>query len=56
MRKRGGHVVVPSGKRNKQGAVPLNSTVRFALEESIASSNISQSYLFPSSKTRKRIQ
>ncbi|MRC81687.1 tyrosine-type recombinase/integrase, partial [Bacillus thuringiensis] len=32
MRKRGGHVIVRSGKRNKQREVPLNSTVRFALE------------------------
>ena len=56
MRKRGGHVIVRSGKRNKQREVPLNSTVRFALEEYIASSNLSQSYLFPSSKTGKRLQ
>ena len=34
----------------------MNSTVRFALEEYIASSNLSQSYLFPSSKTGKRLQ
>ncbi|MFZ7936417.1 tyrosine-type recombinase/integrase [Bacillus thuringiensis] len=56
MRKRGGHVIVRSGKRNKQREVPLNRTVRFALEEHIASSNISQSYLFPSAKTGKRLQ
>lgn len=56
IRKRGGHVIVRSGKRNKQREVPLNSTVRLALEEYIASNNISQSYLFPSSKTGKRLQ
>lgn len=56
MRKRGGHVIVRSGKRNKQREVPLNSTVRFALEEYIGSSNIAHNYLFPSSKTGKRLQ
>ncbi|HDR6244823.1 TPA: tyrosine-type recombinase/integrase [Bacillus cereus] len=56
MRKRGGYVVVRSGKRNKQREVPLNSTARCALEEHIRLSEISQSYLFPSSKTGKRLQ
>ncbi|MCC2458356.1 MULTISPECIES: tyrosine-type recombinase/integrase [Bacillus] len=55
MRKRGGHVIVRSGKRNKQREVPLNSTVRLALEEYTRSSNILQGYLFPSSKTGKRL-
>ncbi|MCT4571242.1 site-specific integrase, partial [Bacillus thuringiensis] len=48
--------IVRSGKRNKQREVPLNSTVRFALEEYIGSNNITHSYLFPSSKTGKRLQ
>lgn len=56
MRKRGGYVVVRSGKRNKQREVPLNRTARCALEEHIRLSEISQSYLFPSSKTGKRLQ
>lgn len=56
MRKRGGYVVVRSGKRNKQREVPLNSTARCALEEHIRLSEISQGYLFPSSKTGKRLQ
>ncbi|EJQ97344.1 hypothetical protein II5_05983 [Bacillus cereus MSX-A1] len=56
MRKRGGNVIVRSGKRNKQREVPLNSTVRFALEKYIRSNNITHSYLFPSSKTGKRLQ
>ncbi|WP_144489585.1 tyrosine-type recombinase/integrase [Bacillus thuringiensis] len=56
MRKRGGYVVVRSGKRNKQREVPLNNTARCALEEHIRLSEISQSYLFPSSKTGKRLQ
>ncbi|OUB63572.1 tyrosine-type recombinase/integrase [Bacillus thuringiensis] len=56
MRKRGGYVVVRSGKRNKQREVPLNRTARCALDEHIRLSEISQSYLFPSSKTGKRLQ
>ncbi|MED3324945.1 tyrosine-type recombinase/integrase [Bacillus thuringiensis] len=56
MKKRGGHVIVQSRKRHKQREVPLNNTVRFALEEYITANNISQSYVFPSSKTGKRLQ
>lgn len=56
MRKRGGHVIVRSGKRNKQREVPLNSTVRLAVEEYTIFGNILQVYLFPSSKTGKRLQ
>lgn len=56
VRKRGGYVIVRSGKRNKQREVPLNSTIRLALEEYMRSTNISQGHLFPSSKTGKRLQ
>lgn len=47
MRKRGGYVIVRSGKRNKQREVSLNSTACCALEEHIRLSGISQSYFFP---------
>lgn len=56
VRKRGGHVIVRSGKRNKQREVPLNSTVRLALEEYMGPNYVPQDYLFPSSKTGQRLQ
>lgn len=56
MRKRGGHVIVQFRKRNKKRAFPLNSIVRLALEEYITSGDLSQNYLFPSSKIGKRLQ
>jgi integrase/recombinase XerD len=56
LRKRGGHVIVRSGKRNKQREVPLNSTIRLALDEYIEANNITIGYLFPSHKTGQRLQ
>jgi integrase/recombinase XerD len=56
LRKRGGHVIVRSGKRNKQREVPLNSTIRSALEKYIAAGTVSTGYLFPSQKTGQRLQ
>lgn len=40
------HTGLHFGNRNKQREVPLNNTVRFVLAEYIASSHLSQSYLF----------
>lgn len=56
VRKRSGHVIVRSGKRNKQREVPLNSTIRLALEGYMGPKNMLQGHLFPSSKTGKRLQ
>ncbi|MDA8210381.1 MAG: tyrosine-type recombinase/integrase [Clostridia bacterium] len=53
--KRSGHITVRAGKRNKQREVPLNSTVRTALEPYLASLPHGCEYLFPSEKTGGRL-
>ncbi|WP_308665818.1 tyrosine-type recombinase/integrase [Bacillus sp. IBL03825] len=56
IRKRGSHVIVRSGKQNKQREVPLNNTVRLALEEYMGPNYVQQDYLFLSTKTGQRLQ
>jgi integrase/recombinase XerD len=53
--KRRGHLTVRSGKRNKQREVPLNSTVRAALEKYMPLLQTDSTILFPSEKTGERL-
>ncbi|GAX90763.1 tyrosine-type recombinase/integrase [Effusibacillus lacus] len=53
--KRSDHVIVRSGKRNKEREVPLNSTCRSALEKYMATLSPNSKYLFPSEKTGGRL-
>lgn len=53
--KRSGHVIVRSGKRNKQREVPINSTCSVALEKYMATLLPDSQYLFPSEKTGGRL-
>jgi integrase/recombinase XerD len=53
--KRSGQLTVRSGKRNKQREVPLNSTVRAALEKYITVLQKNMAILFPSLKTGERL-
>lgn len=53
--KRSGQLTVRSGKRNKQREVPLNSTVRAALEKYMPVLQNNIAILFPSEKTGERL-
>ncbi|PTX55104.1 integrase/recombinase XerC [Melghirimyces profundicolus] len=54
--KRSGRLMVRSGKRNKQREVPLNVTIRTALEEYLATQDTQgDDYLFRSEKTGGRL-
>ncbi|KIL34237.1 integrase [Cohnella kolymensis] len=53
--KRSGQLTVRSGKRNKQREVPLNATVRAALEKYIPLLQTDIPILFPSEKTGERL-
>jgi integrase/recombinase XerC len=53
--KRSGQLTVRSGKRNKQREVPLNSTVRVALEKYMPVLQKNIAILFPSEKTGDRL-
>ncbi|MXQ52517.1 tyrosine-type recombinase/integrase [Shimazuella alba] len=53
--KRSGILMVRSGKRNKHREVPLNATIRTALEEYLPTLKEENMYLFPSEKTGQRL-
>lgn len=53
--KRSGSLFVRAGKRNKHREVPLNATIRGALENYLSTLPEDSAYLFPSEKTGGRL-